>query len=552
MTSRSLDRNDAPVDATVDERAPLLQRPDGLTSSDASPRHGDSSSSSQIKRDGTGESAIEENPAATTTGRTPGVYSTLSVMLIGVFVSQTDTSLVLATYPKIASEFGSLENGPWLITAFILAECMAQPLYGKLSEIYGRKTCLQASYALFMLGTLGSGIGSSMGEVIASRAVQGLGGAGMLSMVSIIITDIVPIHEVGPLRSYVNILQTTGRGFGGVIGGLLTETIGWRAAFLVQVPPTVIGIALVQWRLKLQPTPGQRDDESAWTKLKRIDFIGAFFLCLTIGTLCFVLDAAGSDTYTWSSPSIIACMVVGGLSAIAFIASGHYAAEPIFPLGLWIKKAIVTNYLIVLLVVLQQISLMASVPLYMQSTSKVSQAQIGLYLLPAFFGNLSGGLLAGYWTKLTRTHKPVTLFGPLMGILAMVLCLTIWTGKGRVSFWESLIILPGGVGNGCVASSAFIAMTAGIASSEIPIAAGGMFLFFNIGAIAGVSVGSAIYQSALVSALRTTFADYPGGKSIIRHAIRDVSYVQRSSPEVRELLVPAFVGAFHSVNCKYF
>ena len=156
------------------------------------------------------------------------VYAALSVLLIGVFISQTDYSLVLATYGHIGSEFNELDSGSWIISAYVLAGCVAQPLYGKLSGIFGRKTCLQASYVLFVLGTAGSGLGRNMVQVIASRAIQGAGGAGMVSMVSIIITDLVPIHEVASLRSYVNVLQTTGRSSGGVIGGLLTQTLGWR------------------------------------------------------------------------------------------------------------------------------------------------------------------------------------------------------------------------------------------------------------------------------------------------------------------------------------
>lgn len=157
-----------------------------------------------------------------------GVYTTLSVLLLGVFVSQIDQSFVLATYGAVSSEFNDLGSGPWLISAYILAQCVAQPLYGKLSDIYGRKICLQASYVLFAIGTAGSGLGMSMGQVIAFRAVQGAGGAGMGSMVSIIIADLVPLREVATYWSYVNILQTTGRSAGGFLGGLLTQTLGWR------------------------------------------------------------------------------------------------------------------------------------------------------------------------------------------------------------------------------------------------------------------------------------------------------------------------------------
>lgn len=159
---------------------------------------------------------------------TTGTWAAISVLLIGVFVANTDSSLILATYGLISSEFGDLGSGSWLVSSFILGQCVAQPLYGKLSDIYGRKQCLQVSYILFSLGTAGTGLGQSMSQIIAARAVQGAGSAGMSSMVSIIITDLVPLNEIATLRSYVNIMATTGRSCGGVVGGALTAALGWR------------------------------------------------------------------------------------------------------------------------------------------------------------------------------------------------------------------------------------------------------------------------------------------------------------------------------------
>lgn len=135
---------------------------------------------------------------------------------------------MLATYGKVASDFGDLDSGSWLLSSYILAMSAVQPLYGKLSDIYGRKPMLLTSYTLFAVGNLGAGLGRSLGEVIAWRAVQGVGGAGMGSLVAIIIMDIVPMHEVATTRSYVNILQTTGRTCGGFLGGWLTQAMGWR------------------------------------------------------------------------------------------------------------------------------------------------------------------------------------------------------------------------------------------------------------------------------------------------------------------------------------
>lgn len=149
-------------------------------------------------------------------------------MPLGVFVSQADTSLVLATYGKISSEFDDLERGPWLLSSYMLAMCVSQPLFGKLSDIFGRKKCLQGAYLLFAIGTAGSGLGRSLSQVIFARAIQGAGGAGMVCMVSVLLTDLLPMHEVAVYRSYVNVVQTVGRSCGGAVGGVLASTIGWR------------------------------------------------------------------------------------------------------------------------------------------------------------------------------------------------------------------------------------------------------------------------------------------------------------------------------------
>jgi MFS family permease len=146
----------------------------------------------------------------------------------GVFISQADTSLVLATYGKISSEFHDLESGSWLLSSYMLAMCISQPLFGKLSDIFGRKSCLQVAYILFTIGTIGSGLGRSMAQIIAARTIQGAGGAGMVCMVSILLTDLLPFHEVALYRSYVNVVQTVGRSCGGMLGGFLASTIGWR------------------------------------------------------------------------------------------------------------------------------------------------------------------------------------------------------------------------------------------------------------------------------------------------------------------------------------
>jgi hypothetical protein len=170
----------------------------------------------------------DDNPDEALNEKERSPWATISVLLLGVVSSNAVASLVLATYATVSSDFGDLDSGSWLLSAYTLTMCATQPLYGKLSDIYGRKPLLLIAYAVFALGNLGAGVGRSLGEVIAWRAVQGVGGAGMASLVAIIIADIVPTHEVATFRGYVNIAQIVGRSCGGVVGGWLTQLVGWR------------------------------------------------------------------------------------------------------------------------------------------------------------------------------------------------------------------------------------------------------------------------------------------------------------------------------------
>lgn len=143
------------------------------------------------------------------------IWTVVPFSLLGVFVANADGSLVVASSQQIASEFNALANASWIVTSFVLAQCATQPLYGKLSDIFGRKSNLTVSYLLFAAGCFLCGIGRTYGQVLAGRAISGMGGAGMTALVSIIIADMVPVREVASWRSYVNVAATGGRAVGG-------------------------------------------------------------------------------------------------------------------------------------------------------------------------------------------------------------------------------------------------------------------------------------------------------------------------------------------------
>lgn len=152
----------------------------------------------------------------------------VNVSRTGVFIANADTSLVLATYGRISSDFNSLDNTSWLLTGYMLSMCGTQPLYGKLSNIFGRKPLLLLSYVLFALGNFVTGFAGNMSVLVLGRVIAGAGGAGMSSIVSFLVADMVPLRELASYRSYVNVVQTIGRSCGGPLGGKMAEVMGWR------------------------------------------------------------------------------------------------------------------------------------------------------------------------------------------------------------------------------------------------------------------------------------------------------------------------------------
>lgn len=335
-------------------------------------------------------------------------------------------------------------------------------------------------------------------------------------------------------------------------------------AFLIQIPPIVLAFLLVQWRLHLS----KQDDDahtSKWEKLRRVDFVGAFFLCYTIFAACFLLDTGGRK-YPWDSPIIVAIIVSGIVTALCFVISAKRVKEPIFPLRLIAHYDLATNYLIVLLQIMVQMSLMMSVPLYFQATKHASTAAAGAYLIPAFIGNTLGGLLSGYWIRRTGRYKWPTVAAPILSVVCMLLCLFTW--NGNTSVWMSFFIFPGGFATGMIVSSAFVGSVSSVPPEDVAVAGSGMYLIFNVGAIAGASGGGAAYQSGLRAGLRDALKDVKGQREASIHAFsilffshkadsfqkiiqrlqEDIKYLWTLSEELRRRIMPAYVRSFHSVN----
>ncbi|KAF7949948.1 uncharacterized protein EAE97_003457 [Botrytis byssoidea] len=481
------------------------------------------------------ESAQNDQVQDETTGKvTKSAAIIISLLLIGVFISYADGTLVLATYGTIASEFRALGDASWLTTSYSLAMCAVQPLTGKISDIYGRKPVLLISYGFFVIGCVLTGLSQTMWQTVMGRVVAGIGGAGMSVMVSVLIVDLVPLIHVAAWRSYVNVVGTIGRSIGGPSGGLLADTIGWRWSFIGQGPLMLFAIAL----------PIQAKDGPS--KLRRIDFVGAFLLTGTIAAFLGSLSLGG-QALPWSHPTVLGLLLGSVVLGAIFVGyEVKVAAEPIFPPALAVQRDVATSYAINALQLSAQVGMMYSVPLYFRVTQGSSNTTAGLHLFPAVFGNTTGGLLAGWLITRTGHYKYLLTFSTISSVFSYTMLPTTWHSN-HLSLAASLSIFPGGFGLGITAACAFIALTVSVQKREMGMATAGMYLMSSIGMVVGVALCAGVQNSSLGEALAGLELD----ATIVRQVMEDVGSVKDLPGDIKVQVIDAYVkslGASHAVS----
>ncbi|ETS87253.1 hypothetical protein PFICI_01081 [Pestalotiopsis fici W106-1] len=473
------------------------------------------------------------------------IARTVVALLIGTFTTNADGSLVLATHPVIGSEFNDLENSSWLFIGFMLAGLATQSLYGKLSDIFGRKPLLLLCYGLFAIGcAISSGVGQSLWQVIIGRVVSGSGSAGMTVLVALIITDLAPLREVAAWQSYLNIVSTTGRSIGGPLGGWLTDTIGWRWSFLGQAP-IFAAATLICWFVlpPLKPESNTTSDGRLSKKLGRIDFTGAALLGLGIFALMLPAEIGGSRL-PWSHPLILGLFVTGALLlGLFFLVEKNWAREPIFPVRLLHNKNAVLCFIINGCQMSAQLSMMYSVPLYFQVTQRTSSTIAGAHLFPAVVGNTIGALAVGHVIKKTGRYKALIIFATAAGMLCYSLLILRW--QGNTNWAESMYIIPGGLGTGMAQTAVFIALQASIEPKDRSSATSALFLIGPMATTIIMAIGSALIVAGLRDGLFVRLTALGLGADAIQEAIAsaaaDVAYLDRAPPLIAKAAVESYV-----------
>ena len=424
-------------------------------------------------------------------GAAPGasqrhVMIVIGALMLGMLLAALDQTIVATALPTIAADLGGLNHLSWVVTSYLLTSTVATPLWGKLGDMYGRKRLFQLSIVIFLVGSALSGLSQNMAELIAFRALQGIGAGGLIVGAQAIIGDVVSPRERGRYMGYFGAVFGVTSVIGPLLGGYFTTSLSWRWVFYINVPIGAVALAVVATTLHL---PRRRTEH-------KVDYWGVTLLSAGV-TALILLSTWGGTTYAWGSAQIIGLGIAGVALLAACVAVERRAAEPLLPLDLFRNGVFDLTSVIGFIVGFAMYGAIVYLPLYFQTVNGVSPTVSGLELLPLMVGFLGMSIASGQLITRNGKYKIYPVAGT--AILAVGLYL-LSTMTATTSFGlAALDMLVVGVGLGLVMQVLVIAVQNAVPYRHLGTATSLATFFRSIGGSFGVAILGAVFTGRLAA-----------------------------------------------------
>ncbi|WP_411095859.1 MFS transporter [Streptomyces sp. 020-2-3H-GM] len=448
-------------------------------------------------------------------------------LMLTLLLAALDQMIVATALPKIVGELHGLEKMSWAVTAYLLASTIVLPLYGKLGDLFGRKGVFQFAIIVFIIGSALAGWSRTMDELIAFRALQGIGGGGLMIGVQAIIADIVPARERGRYMGLIGAVFGLASVAGPLLGGFFTDHASWRWCFYINVPFGLVTLAVIAVVLKL-PRPAARP---------RLDVLGAALLA--VASTCLVLVTSwGGTEYDWTSGTILGLSAGAVASTVLFVAAERRAAEPIIPLRLFRDSVFNVTGLVGAVLGVALFGAASYLPTYLQMVDGVSATESGLLMLPMMMGIVGGSIVSGQLITRTGRYRIYPIVGSAVSVVGMALLslLEADTSVLAYSFYQAVL----GIGIGLVMSVLVLAVQNSVRPSDLGTATSANNYFRQIGGSVGAAIFGTLFAGRLSDALGERL---PTGAELPDPASITPQIVHAMEPALRDAYIQAYVDA---------
>jgi len=412
------------------------------------------------------------------------VLLTFSGLLLAMLLASLDQTIVSTALPTIVGDLGGIDQLSWVVTAYLLAATVTIPLWGRMSDLYGRKRLFQAAIVVFLGGSALSGAAQTIGELIAFRALQGLGAGGLMTLAMAIVADIISPRERGRYQGYIQMVFVVASVAGPLLGGLFADHLSWRWVFYVNIPIGVVALTVVSTTLARTTTD----------RRPRIDWLGAALLAGAI-TSALLVTTWGGREYAWDSVEIVGLAAAAVAMLGAFVVQERRAPEPILPLRLFRDPVFDVVSAVLFLTTCAFFAAIVFTPLYLQVVTGASATDSGLLLLPMLLAGTASTAISGRVISRTGRYKRFPVAGLAIMAAGLFLLSRMDTTTPRAT--TALYMVVFGLGFGLVSQVLTVAIQNAVDRRDIGIATGSANLFRALGGSVGVALFGAIFAARL-------------------------------------------------------
>ncbi|MFF2503935.1 MDR family MFS transporter [Streptomyces sp. NPDC058067] len=453
-------------------------------------------------------------------------------LMIAMLLAMLDNMIVGTAMPTIVGDLGGLEHLSWVVTGYTLATAASTPIWGKVGDMYGRKGAFLTSIVIFLIGSGLSGMADGMTQLIAFRAIQGLGAGGLMVGVMAIIGDLIPPRERGKYQGMMAGVMALAMIGGPLVGGVITDNWGWRWSFYINLPLGVVALVMVSTVLHL---PKKRSKG-------KIDYLGTALLTVGITSIVLVTTWGGSQ-YAWGSAVIMELIGIGVAALVGFVFVQTKAAEPIMPLHIFRSRNFTVMSLIGFITGFVMFGAVLFLPLYQQSVQGADATNSGLLLLPMLLSMMVVSLIAGRVTTNTGKYKVFPLVGTVLMIAGLFLLAQMDTETTRVTSGLYMAVL--GAGMGCLMQITMLVAQNSVEMKDMGVASSSTTLFRTLGSSFGVAIMGALFNHRVQDVMAER-AGAMGGKITEQSAQLDAKSLAKLPGVVRDAYEHAVSAGTHS------